>query len=561
MSLASPSQSAGPASPVINEIGTESSWDSLEYLVDKDSEIPVLTPKSSSSQQPYTFLHWVRMSSLRCHDNAAFTAAMKNPGTRFRAVFIYDPWFESGQKFGLNRWRFLIESLQDLDQSLQAYGTRLYVAKGQPLAVLEKLCSNWNVSSITYQVDKDVNSHLLEESVDALGKELNISVSKFEGHTLYDTKMLLVSHPSLLTFKDFKQILHSIGAPARPTEAPQIPEDTMATYGDDLSLPQEYRIPLLEEVGFSSQESLRTNNLWVGGESVALQRIPEYVSKRMTQSSVFNAETLLDKSSLSPYIRFGCLSVRYFFWTIKDLVADDEKMEEFWKKFASGILSREFFFTVASQVPNFDCYSNNKVCLQLPWDKDVELFEVWRNGKTGFPWIDAAMRQLWKEGWIHHVLRESVATFLTRGDMWISWEYGKKVFWELLLDFETSVSSGCWMKSSGSAFLSGPVEYYCPVTYGIKIDPTGEYIRTYVPELRNFPADYIYCPWMAPVSEQEKAGCRIGTDYPNPIIDHATTGAICSERLRSVMALIHNVNKSEKSSLVPPQLVLPITSQ
>ncbi len=90
----------------------------------------------------------------------------------------------------------------------------------------------------------------------------------------------------------------------------------------------------------------------------------------------------------------------------------------------------------------------------------------------------------------HH--RESIAFFLTRGELWISWEHGRKVFEELMLDFENSVSSGCWMKSSGSAFINSTMEYYCPVTYGVEIDPTGKYIRTYIPELKDFPSELIY---------------------------------------------------------------------
>ncbi len=115
--------------------------------------------------------------------------------------------------------------------------------------------------------------------------------------------------------------------------------------------PCTHRIPTLQEVGFSNQETVRTHSLWIGGESVALQKVITYVKTRARMNPV-SAEALLDKTSLSPYIRFGCLSVRYLFWKVKELVYEDSSLEEFQRSFISGILTREFFFTVASQVSN-----------------------------------------------------------------------------------------------------------------------------------------------------------------------------------------------------------------
>ncbi|XP_064397582.1 cryptochrome-2-like isoform X3 [Halichondria panicea] len=525
---------------------TSSSLDFLEEFCLSDSdESPSCMAKPL---EPQTCLYWVRMSSLRVHDNPAFTAAMRTAGMRFRAVFMYDPWFESGQHFGLNRWRFLIESLEDLDKTLQSYGTRLYVAKGQPLVLLEKLCIRWNVRSMAYQIDKDVDSHILEQTVDVLATKLGITLSKFDGHTLYESEKLVQPNSAVMTLKEFKAMLSSYGPPEKPIQPPA--PRTGVPF--DLGLPEEFRLPTLQEVGFSNQETVRAHLLWMGGESVALQKVTTYVKTRAKMNPV-SAEALLDKSSLSPYIRFGCLSVRYLFWKVKELVSEDSSLEEFQKSFISGLLTREFFFTVASQVPNFDSYYNNKICVQLPWSDDKEMFRLWRYGKTGFPWIDAAMRQLWQEGWIHYLLRESVAFFLTRGELWISWEQGRRVFGELLLDYENSVSSGCWMKSSGSAFINETMEFFCPVTYGTEIDPAGDYIRTYIPELKNFPNEYIYCPWTAPVSVQVAASCRIGSDYPLPIINHITTGALCNFRLQTIMSLLHSLNTSSPPvSTQPP---------
>ena len=112
-----------------------------------------------------------------------------------------------------------------------------------------------------------------------------------------------------------------------------------------------------------------------------------------------------------------------------------------------------------------------------------------------------------------------------------------------MLDFEPSVSCACWMHSSCSAFLTGPVEHYCPVTYGQKIDPEGKYVKTFVPELRNFPDKYLYCPWTAPLDVQKECGCVIGVDYPNPIVNHLTAGIICVERLKTTFSALHSSSR------------------
>lgn len=503
------------------------------------------TGQHSSHQQPPTTLHWVRMSSLRIHDNASLSYAMANSKTRFRAVFIIDPWFATGErKFGVNRWRFLLECLHDLDKRLKAYNTRLYVAKGHPVAVMEKLCNRWNVKELTFQLDREVRSHIIEEAVEKLAEQLDIKVTKKNGHTLFDTDSLLekVGNCPITTIKDFKEILRLAGKPDLPVEAPPIP---LSSYEE--CVPEEFQIPTLQELGFSSTETLYSNKGgWIGGETIALKRLVEYCHLRSKPPSDNYVEMLFDKSALSPYIRFGCLSVRYFLFEVKKLANKDAAVEPLLKDLTGKLLQREFYCTVAKQVPNFDCYDNH-ISFQLPWEKDNHLFSLWKNGRTGYPWIDAAMRQLQKEGWIHLCLRESVASFLTRGDLWISWVRGKDTFEELMLDFEVTVSSGCWMKSSCSAFINGPVEHFCPVTFGKQIDPTGVYVRTFCPELKDYPDEYIYCPWMAPIDVQIAAGCRIGIDYPNPIVDHATAGFLCCEKLRSVMDMVHQGNSSLKS--------------
>nr|CAD7443749.1 unnamed protein product [Timema bartmani] len=215
-----------------------------------------------------------------------------------------------------------------------------------------------------------------------------------------------------------------------------------------------------------------------------------------------------------------------FYWQLHDLfraVHGDEPPAS--ESLTGQLIWREYFYTMSLNNQYYGEMARNKICLDIPWrEKDIQKdLDMWKQGKTGYPFIDAAMRQLLSEGWLHHVGRNAVATFLTRGDLWISWEEGLKHFLYYLLDADWSVCAGNWMWVSSSAFeqLLDCSHCVCPVSYGRRLDPDGEYVRRYIPELRNFPVEYLYEPWKAPLEVQKKAGCIIGQRYPERIVDHS----------------------------------------
>lgn len=167
----------------------------------------------------------------------------------------------------------------------------------------------------------------------------------------------------------------------------------------------------------------------------------------------------------------------------------------------------------------------NPICKQIDYSyaetsQTKEYYEAWSNAKTGYPWIDALMTQLHQHGWIHHLGRHSVACFLTRGDLYVHWELGRDVFDKLLLDSDWALNNANWMWLSASAFYHQYYRVYSPISFGKKTDKNGDFIRHFIPILKDYPAKYIYEPWKAPMDVQKKAGCIIGKDYPNPIVDH-----------------------------------------
>ena len=154
------------------------------------------------------------------------------------------------------------------------------------------------------------------------------------------------------------------------------------------------------------------------------------------------------------------------------------------------------------------------------------------------------MTQLREEGWIHHLARHATACFLTRGDLWVSWEDGMRVFDELLLDADWSVNAGTWMWLSCSSFFQQFIHCYCPVKFGRKADANGDFIRRYLPVLKNFPTRYIHEPWTAPETVQKSAKCLIGQDYPRPMCNHEYVSKLNMERMKQIFNQLAQFRRS-----------------
>mmetsp|Transcript_2721 Transcript_2721/g.8143 ORF Transcript_2721/g.8143 Transcript_2721/m.8143 type:complete len:197 (-) Transcript_2721:206-796(-) len=179
----------------------------------------------------------------------------------------------------------------------------------------------------------------------------------------------------------------------------------------------------------------------------------------------------------------------------------------------------------------------NPNCRQIDWDTNEEHLRAWELGRTGYPWIDAIMNQLRREGWMHHLARHSVACFLTRGDLYLSWEAGADIFSKYLLDADWAINAGNWQWLSASAFFSQYFRVYSPIAFGKQYDKNGDYIRKYVPALEKMPAKYIFEPWTAPIGVQKQAGCIVGVDYPKPIVDHSTIHKVNMARMKRAYEL------------------------
>jgi cryptochrome len=265
----------------------------------------------------------------------------------------------------------------------------------------------------------------------------------------------------------------------------------------------------------------------VGGEMEGLRRLQMTISNNHEWVCKFakpaTSPNSLDASTtvLSPYIKFGCVSACRMYHEINKAYMTKRGAHTQPPVSLHGqLLWREFFYFYAKRTSNFDRMVGNSMCRQIPWGNDPILLEAWKNGRTGYPFIDAIMTQLRVEGWIHHLARHAVACFLTRGDLWQSWEEGAKVFDLYLLDADWALNNANWQWLSCSNFFYQYFRVYSPVAFGKKTDPHGLYIRKWLPVLSKLPDKYIYEPWSAPASVQQQCGCVIGRDYPLRIVHH-----------------------------------------
>ncbi|XP_050419661.1 cryptochrome-1-like isoform X2 [Adelges cooleyi] len=488
-------------------------------------------------------VHWFR-KGLRLHDNPSLRDGLIGAKT-FRCIFILDPWFAGASNVGINKWRFLLQCLEDLDNSLKELNSRLFVIRGQPAEALPKLFKMWRTTNFTFEEDPEPYGRVRDENITAMCREMDISVITRVSHTLYKLDKIINMNggKAPLTYHLFQKLLEYIDPPDEAV--PKVDKDFLADAITpvDFDHDDKFGVPTLEELGFEDPDT-KARYIWKGGETEALIRLQRHLERKAYIASYgkpnMTPQSLLaSRTGLTPYLRFGCLSTRLFFSELNNLYRKIRKARPP-LSLHGQLLWRDFFYCASTNNPNFDKMIDNPICVQIPWNSNIQALSKWANGQTGYPWIDAIMIQLRKEGWIHCIARHAVACFLTRGDMWLSWEEGMKVFEELLLDADWSVNAGSWMWYSCSSFFQEFIHCYCPVRFGRKADPNGDYIRRYIPVLKNIPNRYIHEPWLAPQSVQIAANCVIGNDYPLPIVNHVVASKINLERMKLAYQQLSN---------------------
>jgi cryptochrome len=328
---------------------------------------------------------------------------------------------------------------------------------------------------------------------------------------------------------------------------------------------QRLSIPALDELGYNELPHPLSAEQFPGGESAALKRLHDMVSAVNQKSWVCEFQkpktsstnrkaigktggddwTTPTTSGLSPYLAQGSLSVREVWYAIQKVYdqAPKGKHAQPPESLHGQLLFREMFYVLGYCVDNFHLPEANAMCKDIKWGGGAAVgsngatlatsegktaLKAWQEGKTGFPLIDAYMRQLTTTGWMHHLGRHAVACFLTRGDLYLSWVHGRDFFDKHLLDGDWALNNGNWLWLAGVAPFSSPwFRVYSPTppvtgaTSALNAEQSGDFVRFWVPELKAFPTKFIYDPSKAPELAQSTAKCKIGKDHPNAIVQHA----------------------------------------
>jgi deoxyribodipyrimidine photo-lyase len=452
-------------------------------------------------------LWWVRRD-LRLADNPALDMALRH-GDAVIPAFILDPGLLSSRFVGPKRLAFLFHGLRELDADLRARGSQLVVRRGDPLGELCSLLGDSGAGGIYAEQDFSPYARRRDRRVaDHLPLHLQ------GGPTVHPPEAIRTrAGGAYRVFTPFSRTWESLPqpGPADVIQAPaHIPSPTAIPRGVDLET-----LPTPRETPFrpGEAEALRLLRAFTRRKSGAIIR---YAAER-------DRLDLEGTSRLSPYLRFGMLSARQAVAAARSIMEDvggtaAGKGVESWMR---QLIWREFFIGALYHFPEARTRGLRPDMAGLAWLNKEEDFAAWCEGQTGYPVVDAAMRQLHQTGWIHNRARMIAASFLVK-DLLVDWRWGERWFMQHLVDGDPAANNGGWQWMAGTGTDAAPYfRVFNPVLQGQKYDPVGAFVRRWVPEMEHVDSRYIHRPWGMPEDVQRGAACMIGKDYPAPIVDHA----------------------------------------
>lgn len=439
---------------------------------------------------------WIRRD-LRLTDNQALHEALQN-GEKVLPVFILDEHLLKSH--AKKRQAFLFSGLHSLKHDLQRLGSDLIIRKGDPETEILRLVEECPVQKVFAEEDGTPyarhRDHSIAQRID-LHLVHGIGVHPSYAVTRSDGKPYTVFTPYSRAWKAFPFSDTLLSAPAALPSIPYL---------------------LSEEV-----PELPYSSLFPANEQEAIRRLNSFLDGRIFAYG--DSRNRLDEegtSSLSPYLHFGMLSPRQVYigaiqaWkNSSDAIA--KAGCETW---INELIWREFYQSILWHFPEALSQSLKAAYRNIPWRHTPEEFLAWQQGNTGYPVVDAGMRQLASTGWIHNRARMITASFLVK-HLLINWQEGERWFLRSLIDGDLAINNGGWQWVAGTGTDAAPYfRIFNPVTQGEKFDPEGKYVRKWIPELADVPANYIHRPWEMSASEQQKYHAMIGQDYPAPIVDH-----------------------------------------
>ncbi len=465
-----------------------------------------------------TALVWFR-NDLRLHDHEPLHQALKS-GLAIAAVYCYDPrqFGQTSQGFPkTGPWRadFLRSAVNNLAENLQKLGNKLLIVTGLPEQIIPSIAVQINAKTVYYhrevtQEELDVENNLI--------KQLNsqsIESQGYWGTTLYHPADLPFTVPDLPDlFTNFRKNIEKKKIPVRscfPTPQ-KLPPSPIVDLKPTLPPPEFF--PAVN----NDPRSVLT---FQGGETAGLARLKNYFWEgdrlkvyKETRNGMVGADY---SSKFSPWLALGCLSPRFIYQEVKRYEQERVNNDStYWLIFE--LLWRDFFRFVAQKYGNALFSSAGLRRKYLPWQRNLESFEIWRSGQTGYPLVDANMRELNLTGFMSNRGRQNVASFLCK-NLGIDWRWGAEWFESCLIDYDVCSNWGNWNYVAGVGNDARDFRYFNIPKQSQQYDSQGHYLRLWLPELASLPAEKIHQPWLLSLTEQKQWGVQLGKDYPRPWVD------------------------------------------
>lgn len=453
-----------------------------------------------------TAIVWFRQD-LRVRDNPALAAAAAS-GHAVMPLFVWAPE-EEGEwaPGGASQW-WLHHSLEALDRELRALGSRLVIRAGESAAALLALCRSSDVAAIywnrRYEPAVIARDAAIKEQLAAAG----VPAHSFNGSLLFEPwEIQTGAKGPYKVFTPFSRSCRARGVP-RPTGEGPLSLTAPARWPDSIPL---RALELEPKIDWAAGIRAR----WTPGEQGAaavlqthLRRaLPDYATGRDLPAEE-------GTSRLAPHLHFGEISPARVWEAVErsgGAGAETYQQQLLWREFGYHLLFH-FPATVTSPL--------RKEFEQFPWSADRSGLRAWQRGRTGYPFVDAGMRELWTTGWMHNRVRMVAASFLVK-HLLIPWQEGARWFWDTLLDADLANNTLGWQWTAGCGADAAPYfRIFNPVSQGKRFDPAGEYTKKWCPELAGLPSKWVHAPWDAPPEVLRKAGVILGQSYPHPLIDH-----------------------------------------
>lgn len=453
---------------------------------------------------PLTTILWFR-NDLRLDDQPALEAAVRQAGPVV-PVFIAPAGAEGPWAPGAaSRW-WLHHSLASLDSELRSLGSRLVLRRGDPATQLRDLAAVTGAERVVGSTRVEPAERTVEAAVATALADIGVETHLFNTGLLHEPGG--VANAEGLPYRVFTPFWKACLSAGLPPPSSNRPGKIAAPdrWPEGLDLADLRLLPRHDWAEGISQA-------WRPGREGALDALAKFVERALHgYAEGRNRPDQPATSRLSPHLHFGEIGVREVVAACAERDARVFLSEIGWREFAHHLL---WHFPHTPDAPlrsEFDTF---------PWSDDEVAFEAWKRGRTGFPFVDAAMRELWSTGWMHNRTRMVVASFLVK-DLLIPWQRGAEWFWDTLVDADLANNTLGWQWTAGCGADAAPYfRVFNPTTQGQKFDPDGAYVRRWVPELEHLPTEWIHRPHEAPGEILERAGIRMGATYPKPLVDHA----------------------------------------